>query len=104
MTSHRSLRPVTTEDQPAPRVDTDSTIIAEQAVDALAALRTPCWLGDTAVRLHAVTSLINQLQQLLSDAVHDARDQGLTRTEIGQLLNLTPATAARRYSTSRRSP
>jgi hypothetical protein len=30
-------------------------------------------------------------------AVHDARDQELTRTQIGELLNTTAATAARRY-------
>jgi len=40
--------------------------------------RTPYWLGDSAVRLHALASLIAQAQQLLPQAVHDARDQELT--------------------------
>jgi hypothetical protein len=60
-------------------------------------LRTPYWLGDSAVRLHALASLITQAQPLLPQAVHDARDQELTWAEIGELLNISAATAARRY-------
>ena len=67
------------------------------AIDQLARLRTPYWLGDSAVRLHALASLIAQAQQLLPQAVHDARDQELTWAEIGELLGTTAATAARRY-------
>jgi hypothetical protein len=50
--------------------------------------------GDSAVRLHALTSLITQAQQLLPQAVHHARDQELTWAQIGELLDVT---AARRY-------
>ena len=82
---------------PAPRIDEHSALILTEAIDSLCKLRTPHWLGDTAVHLHALASLIAQAQQILPDAVHDARDQGHTWTEIGLLLNLTPATAARRY-------
>jgi hypothetical protein len=82
---------------PAPRVDTDSAAVLAEAVDALAALRTPYWLGDSAVGLHALASLIAQAQQIIPAAVSQARDQGHTWAEIGQLLNLAPATAARRY-------
>ena len=60
-------------------------------------LRTAYWLGDSAVHLHALTSLITQAEQLLPQAVHDARDQELTWTQIGELLGTTAATAARRY-------
>jgi len=42
-------------------------------------------------------SLDMTLEQLLPDAVNDARDQELTWTQIGELLNTTAATAARRY-------
>jgi len=42
-------------------------------------------------------SLIAQAGQILPQAIHDARDQGLTWTQIGELLNTTAATAARRY-------
>jgi hypothetical protein len=82
---------------PAPRADADSAAVLAQAVDTLAALRTPYWLGDSAVGLHALASLIAQAQQMIPAAVHQARDQGHTWAEIGQLLNLSPAATARRY-------
>jgi hypothetical protein len=82
---------------PAPATADDSLQVLDQAIDQLARLRTPYWLGDSAVRLHALTSLIAQAQQLLPHAVHDARDQELIWAQIGELLGTTPATAARRY-------
>jgi hypothetical protein len=57
----------------------------------------PYWLGDPAVRLHALASLITHAEQLLPEAVCDARDQELTWAQIGDLLGITAATAARRY-------
>jgi len=83
--------------QPAPRTDGDSLDVISEAIDSLARRRTPYWLGDSGVRLHALASLIAQAQQLLPQAVHDARDQELTWAQIGELLNTTAATAARRY-------
>src|SRR5258707_458456 len=80
-----------------PRADADSAAVLAEAVDALAAPRTPYWLGDSAVGLHALASLIAQAQQMIPAAVSQARDQGHTWAEIGQLLNLSPAAAARRY-------
>jgi hypothetical protein len=85
---------------PTPRTDADSAAVLAKAVDTLAALRTPYWLGDSAIGLHALASLIAQAQQMIPAAVHEARDQGHTWAEIGQLLNLSPAAAARRYRTS----
>ena len=82
---------------PAPATGDDSLQVLTEATDQLARLRTPYWLGDSAVRLHALTSLIAQAQQLLPQAVHDARDQELTWTQIGEL---TGTTAARRYRNS----
>ena len=82
---------------PAPRTDADSAAILAEAVDTLAALRTPYWLGDSAVGLHALASLTAQAHTMIPDAIHAARDQGHTWAEIGQLLNLSPAAAARRY-------
>jgi hypothetical protein len=82
---------------PAPVTGDDSLHILTEALDHLARLRTPYWLGDSAIRLHALASLITQAEQLLPQAVHDARDQELTWTQIGELLGTTPATAARRY-------
>jgi hypothetical protein len=88
---------------PAPATGDDSLHVLTEAIDQLARLRTPYWLGDSAVHLHALTSLITQAHQLLPQAVHDARDQELTWAQIGELLGTTPATAARRYRNSPRS-
>jgi hypothetical protein len=93
----RNLRLVEHDEHPAPRVDDESAHIVREAVDALAKLRTAYWLGDSAVRLHALASLIRQAEQLLPHAVADARDQGHTWKDIGQLLNTSPAAVARRY-------
>jgi len=82
---------------PAPATGDDSLQVLTEAIDNLARLRTACWLGDSAVHLHALASLIAQARQLLPQAVHDARDQELTWTQIGELLSTTAATAARRY-------
>jgi len=82
---------------PAPATGDDSLQVLTEAIDSLARLRTTYWLGDSAVHLHALASLIAHAQQLLPQAVHDARDQELTWTQIGELLNISPAAAARRY-------
>ena len=91
------LRLVGPDDLPASVTDDLSLTVATDAVETLAKLRTPYWLGDTGVHLHALASLLAQAHALLPEAVHAARDQGLTWTEIGQLLGLTADTAARRY-------
>jgi hypothetical protein len=81
----------------APSTGDDSRQILSQAADSLARARTPYWLGDSGVRLHALASLIAQAERLLPEAVHHARDQELTWAQIGELLGTTAATAARRY-------
>jgi hypothetical protein len=93
----RTLRVVADTELPAPLLDEHSAMIVTEAIDAIAALRTTYWLGDSAVHLHALASLIAQAQRLIPHAVHDAREQEHSWTDIGQLLNLSPATAARRY-------
>ena len=82
---------------PAPITGDDTLAVLTDAIDHLAQLRTAYWLGDSAVHLHALASLIAQAEQLLPQAVCDARDQELTWTQIGELLGTTAATAARRY-------
>jgi hypothetical protein len=99
-----ALRVAADDELPAPRIDTDSQVVLDEAIETLARLRTPYWLGDTAVRLHALASLIAQADQALHDAVRDARDQELTWPEIAHLLNKHPHTVARRYRDRRRSP
>jgi hypothetical protein len=93
----RPLHLTQPEEMPAPVVDDLSATVLDEAIDSLAALRTPYWLGDTAVHLHALASLLVQAQRLLPDAVAQARDQEQTWEEIGQLLGLSGSTAARRY-------
>ena len=82
---------------PAPATSDDSLAVLTDAIDALTRLRTAYWLGDSAVRLHALASLIAQAQQLLPQAIHDARDHELTWAQVGELTGTTTATAARRY-------
>jgi hypothetical protein len=94
---HPPLRLARPGQLPAPVTSDDSQQVLSDAIDQLARLRTTYWLGDSAVHLHALTSLIAHAEQLLPQAVHDARDQELTWTQIGELLGTTPATAARRY-------
>ena len=94
---HPPLRLARPGQLPAPATGDDSQQVLSDAIDQLARLRTAYWLGDSAVRLHALTSLIAQAEQLLPQAVHDARDQELTWSQIGELLNITAATAAHRY-------
>lgn len=96
----QSLHLTRPDEMPAPRVDDDSFEVLNYAIDTLAHWRTLYWLGDSSVRLHALASLIAQAERLLPDAVQDARDQEFSWAEIGQLLNLSPATAARRYGTT----
>jgi hypothetical protein len=97
MTARPRLRPTTAGEQPAPRIDSDSAAVLTEAIDALAAIRTPYWLGDAGVHLHALTSLHAHAERLLPDAVAQARDQNLTWHEIGQLLGVSATAAARRY-------
>jgi hypothetical protein len=82
---------------PAPATGDDGLAIISEAIDSLAQLRTTYWFGDSVVRLRARASLFAQAEQLLPWAVHDACDQELTWTQIGELLNTTATTAARRY-------
>jgi hypothetical protein len=95
--NHPALRLARPGQLPAPATGDDSLAVLTDAIDALARLRTAYWLGDSAVHLHALTSLIAQANQLLPRAVYDARDQELTWAQIGELLGTTAATAARRY-------
>jgi hypothetical protein len=96
MTTH-PLRLTQPDELSAPVADQLSATVLAEAIDALAAARTPYWLGDSGVHLHALASLLLQAHQHLPQAVADARDQELTWDEIGQLLGISGSTAARRY-------
>jgi hypothetical protein len=96
-TTNRRPRLTQPDQMPAPVVDDVSATVLDEAIDTLAGLRTPYWLGDSAVRLHALASLLAQGNAMLPHAVAQARDQDLTWDQIGQLLGLTGPAAARRY-------
>jgi hypothetical protein len=98
--NRRTLRTVRDDDLPAARVDELSASVVTEAIDTLAALRTTYWLGDSAVHLHALVSLIAQAEQMRPAAVRQARDQDYTWTQIGRLLNLAPSTTAKRYKSN----
>ena len=90
-----ALRLTSADDVPTPRADDDSALVLDQALDDLARLRTAYSLGDSGVRPHAQARLISQAHLTLPAAIDDARDQKLTRTDIAQLLGVSPSTAAR---------
>ena len=102
------LRITQPDELPAPRVDDETATVLNQAIETLARLRTPYWLGDTGVRLHALASLTAQAEHLPPDTIHDARDQGPTRNQIAQLLNISPTSARHHHPSAptplRRSP
>jgi hypothetical protein len=54
----RPLRLTQPEEMPTPVVDDLSATVLGEVIDTLASLRTPYWLGDTAVHLHALASLL----------------------------------------------
>ena len=60
---------------PAPATGNDSLHALTEAIGNLARQRTPYWLGDSAVHLHALASLIAQAGQLQPQAIAGARDQ-----------------------------
>jgi|GEM_PF-1662425 len=96
-TTNRRPRLTQPDQVPTPVVDDLSATVLDEAIDTLGGLRTPYWLGDSAVRLHALASLLAQGQVLLPGAVAQARDQDLTWDQIGALLGLSSPAAARRH-------
>ena len=80
-----------------PRVDEYSAIALSEATATLGSLRGLSWLGEAGVELHLLTSLLQQAQARLPDAVAEARDQDYSWAEIGDLLGTTRAAAWQRY-------
>jgi hypothetical protein len=60
---------------PAPRSDSDTFEIIDDAVTALAERRR-LWLGDDTALIHLLASLIDQAARWLPEAVLGARDDG----------------------------
>ncbi len=90
-----------------PATGPDSERVLDEAIASLGNLRGFAWLGDAAVTLHLLVSLIHQAEQQLPRAVANARDQELSWAEIADLLGTTRASAWQRYAgrtTTNRTP
>ena len=80
-----------------PCVDDYSAVALSEAIATLGSLRGLSWLGDAGAELHLLVSLLRQAQTRLPDAVAEARDQGYSWAEIGDVLGTTRAAAWQRY-------
>ena len=81
-----------------PHVGLDTAAIVDEAVTALVLLRAPMLLGDSGPAISVLASIAAQSEDLLFDAVADARDQGYTWREIADRLACSKRTARRRFS------
>ncbi len=80
-----------------PVVGDDSAAVLEEAIVELTLTRTPMALGDGLAELHAMVSLLAQLQAWLPIAVAGARSQGYSWADIAAQLEVAPSTARRRH-------
>lgn len=80
-----------------PVVEDDSAVVIEEAIVELTLKRTPMALGDGLAELHAMVSLLAQLQAWLPVAVAGARSQGYSWADIAAQLEVAPSTARRRH-------
>ena len=81
---------------PAPRSDSDTFEIIDDAVTALAERRR-LWLGDDTALIHLLASLIDQATRWLPEAVLGARDDGASWDDIAALLATSPHEAQLRF-------
>jgi hypothetical protein len=83
-------------DHPAPRSDEDTFGLIDHALTALATRR-GLWIGDDHVLIHLLTSLIEQAQRCLPEAVYTAHANGTSWNELAQLLGTSPDEARLRF-------
>ena len=83
--------------RPRPQTGPDTAAVLDDALAELGPLRTTSWLGDAGITLHLLLSLHHEITARLPDTVADARDQGYSWAEIGDLLGTTRAAAWNRY-------
>jgi hypothetical protein len=94
--------PWTTTHPDHPLNDEASAAVLDDAAEQLTLLRSPLALGDALAELHAKTSLLAELRASLPATVLTARDQDHTWHDIARQLQITPATARRRYGQHQR--
>jgi len=80
----------------APRTDDDTNDVIDDALLALAERR-GLWLGDDAVVVHLLASLIAQAERELPLAVGHARTDGATWHDIAELLGISAHEARLRF-------
>ena len=81
-----------------PHVGLDTAAVVDEAVTMLVLWRAPMLLGDAGPAISVLVSIAAQSEDLLFDAVADARDQGYTWREIAARLACSVRTAHRRFS------
>jgi len=81
-----------------PHVGLDTAAVVDEAVTMLVLWRAPMLLGDAGPAISVLVSTAAQSEDLLFDAVADARDQGYTWREIAARLACSVRTAHRRFS------
>jgi hypothetical protein len=82
---------------PAPRIDEDSYDIIDDAVAELAKRR-GLWIGDEAMLIHLLASLIDQAMQWLPHAVDTARENGASWHDIAVLIGASDEEARLRFA------
>lgn len=87
--------PITHPDRPL--VDDQSAAVLQDATVELTLLRSPASLGDGLADLHAMASLLAQINAWLPIAVATARSQHHSWSAIADQLEIAPATARRRH-------
>jgi hypothetical protein len=76
---------------PLPMPDDDVQDAAQRAIEDLAGQRRMAWLGDGAVQVHLIASLISDLQFRLDEAIVLAADQQVELADIARLAGLSVA-------------
>lgn len=76
---------------PEPRVDEDTTLAIDEAIELLAGQRRLAWLGDGAVQVHLIASLLAELHTRLGRTIALAHDQETTWSDIARLAGLSVA-------------
>jgi hypothetical protein len=76
---------VVTSSLPAPLSDDDSFDVVDEAISELAGRR-GLWIGDDAVLIHLLASLIAQAERCLPEAVAIVRANGYGWDDVAQLL------------------
>ncbi|CAN5671517.1 hypothetical protein BH23PLA1_BH23PLA1_43040 [soil metagenome] len=73
---------------PTPMPDADVQDAAQRAIEDLAGVRRMAWLGDGAIQVHLIASLICELQFRLDEAIVLAADQEIGLADIAQLAGI----------------